>query len=583
MTIMSSISSVFRRHPKASAESRSIENPTIPINAQQLAMILGYGPTHAGVEVNEISAMNCTAVFACVQILAESVGSLPLCVYERLPDGTTRKAESHPAYDLFAYEPNPYQTPSVFFETVQGHRSAWGNGYARIVWDNAGRPRQLLPLLPDRTTPVRKDGKLFYKVTVTQGQTEVLPAEDVLHVPGLGFDGVRGYSPIYQARQAIALNIAAETFGARLFGNGGWASGVLQHPGKLSPNAIENLRTSLNQMHQGSQNAFKPMILEEGMNWQATGIPPEDAQFLQTRKFQIQEIARMYRIPPHMLADLERATHSNIEHQGIEFLQFTMLPHLTKWEQEINRKLFGVASQGRYFVRFEFEPLLRSDKSSRFDTYTKGINSGVLSINEARAHEGLNPIDGGDIHLRPLNMQPVDAETEPEGGSGMMGIGSNTDPASTEDDAVDAKDDGLQQEGDRQLIAKAQARVFADAAARLIRKEVDRARRFVGKDDRAAFDAWLEKFYAEHTAHVREMFTPATEATIELLSGDGRKRRTAGAILSDYAKQHVDESVKQLRQAFEEHDIEGLCQEWETTRPAFICQLLTDRIVAEGK
>ena len=428
-------------------------------------------------------------------------------------------------------KPNPYQTPAAFKETIQGHRSAWGNGYARIVWDKGGRPRQLLPLLPDRTQPVRKDGVLLYQTKLNNGQTEIIPSEDVIHIPGMGFDGLRGYSPIYMARQAIALSLAAETFGARFFGNGTWAAGVLEHPGRLGPNAIQNLRDGFNSMHQGSQNAWKPAILEEGMKWHSIAMPMEDAQFLQTRTFQIKEIARMYRVPPHMLAELDRATHSNIEHQSIEFVQYTLLSHLTKWKQELNRKLFAGA-RGKYYVEFDYSVFLKSDTASRMDTYTKAINAGVYSINEARAKEGLNPIEGGDLHLRPLNMQPVDAEEqgedqpEQEEGSGLMSMGSKPDETTPEADRS-------------KPIAKAQARVFADAAARLIRKEVDRARRFVGKDDPAAFEAWLGKFYDEHRAHVRDSLLPVTESTLELLVGPAPDLTVrARKILEVFADQH---------------------------------------------
>ncbi len=386
---------------------RSVENPTVPVSPTMLDSLMSYGPTRSGVQVNEQTAMTFAAVFAAVRILSDAVGMLPLVLYHQEKRGKT-KAVGHPIYDLLRFNPNKEMTASVFKETLQGHLVLWGNAYARIKLNRAGIPIELIPMLPDRTFAERQGGKLRYKTEMS----ETFAPEEILHLPGLGFNGIAGYSPIAYTREAIALGLAAQIFGATFFGNGAHMGGVLTHPGHLSPEAVRNLRESFEAKFRGSANANRPAILEEGMKWEAIGIPPDDAQFLETRKFQILEIARIFRVPPHMLADLERATFSNIEQQGMDFVTYSLQPWLEKWEQEIKRKLLAGTD---LVARFDLRQILRGDTTARFQGYATARQWGWMSANDIREAEDENllPPEQGDTYLTPLNMNAATEGQKP--------------------------------------------------------------------------------------------------------------------------------------------------------------------------
>lgn len=351
--------------------------------------------------------MTYTAVYACVRILAETIASLPLLVYERMPRGKQR-APTHPLYPLLHDAPNDEMTSFTFRETMMSHLLLWGNAYAEIEWDNGGRPRALWPLLPDRTFPRRNQEtlNLEYVTTLTDGSQVVLPKEKVLHIPGLGFDGLVGYSPIHMARQAIGLGMATEKFGSLFFGQGTNLGGIAEHPNALSDKAYERLEKSLNETYSGLGRSHRILLLEEGMKFQKLGIPPEEAQFLETRKFQTNEIARIYRVPPHLIGDLERATFSNVEQQSIDFAVHTIRPWLVRWEQAINSRM--LFNSDRFFSEFIMDGLLRGDIKSRYDAYAVGRQNGWLSANDIREMENMNPIEGGDVYLVNGNMIPAD-------------------------------------------------------------------------------------------------------------------------------------------------------------------------------
>jgi len=385
------------------------ENPATSLaNPEQWLREWVGQSVNSGVTVNEDTALRLSAVFACIRILSESIASLPLIVYERTKDG---KAPSlnHPIARLLHDSPNDDMTSFIFRETLQGHVSAWGNGYAFIESNNARRPISLRPLLPDRTWAERKGGKLRY-ITKVDGQAVAIDPWQVLHIPGLGFDGISGYSPIRLAAENVGVGLAAQEFGARFFGSGATLSGVLEHPGKVGAEAQARLKESWKKAHSGLGNSHNTAVLEEGLKYTRIGIPPEEAQFLETRKFQISEIARIYRIPPHMLADLERATFSNIEQQSLEFVIHTLRPWLVRWEQEINKKLFLESEKGRYFVEFKVDALLRGDTKSRYEAYNIGKQAGFLSTNDIRKLENMNPVKGGDTYLEPMNMAPAGSQ-----------------------------------------------------------------------------------------------------------------------------------------------------------------------------
>lgn len=368
-----------------------------------------FGRTTSGKPVNERTAMQTTAVYACVRILAEAVASLPLHVYEYQDDGGKKLVHDHPLYYLLHDEPNPEMTSFVFRETLMSHLLIWGNAYAQIIRDGAGRVIGLYPLLPDKMEVQRDDkGNIYYVYSRNSDENPTfkeygnikLKAEDVLHIPGLGFDGLIGYSPIAMAKNAVGMTLACEEYGASFFANGANPGGVLEHPGVLKDPS--KVRESWNSVYRGVTNAHKIAVLEEGMKYQQIGIPPEEAQFLETRKFQINEIARLYRIPPHMVGDLDKSSFSNIEQQSLEFVKYTLDPWVIRWEQSLQRSLLLPGEKGKYFIKLNVDGLLRGDYQSRMNGYAVGRQNGWFSANDIREMENMNPIpdeEGGNLYL----------------------------------------------------------------------------------------------------------------------------------------------------------------------------------------
>ena len=368
-----------------------------------------FGRTTSGKPVNERTAMQTTAVYACVRILAEAVASLPLHVFEYQDDGGKMLVLDHPLYYLLHDEPNPEMTSFVFRETLMSHLLIWGNAYAQIIRDGAGRVLGLYPLLPDKMDVQRDDkGNIYYVYSRNSDENPMfkeygnikLKAEDVLHIPGLGFDGLIGYSPIAMAKNAVGMTLACEEYGASFFANGANPGGVLEHPGVLKDPS--KVRESWNSVYRGVNNAHKIAVLEEGMKYQQIGIPPEEAQFLETRKFQINEIARLYRIPPHMVGDLDKSSFSNIEQQSLEFVKYTLDPWVIRWEQSLQRSLLLLGEKGKYFIKLNVDGLLRGDYQSRMNGYAVGRQNGWFSANDIREMENMNPIpdeEGGNLYL----------------------------------------------------------------------------------------------------------------------------------------------------------------------------------------
>ena len=360
--------------------------------------------------------MQMTAVYSCVRILAEAIAGLPLHLYTYKEDGGKEKAIGHPLYLLLHDEPNPEMSSFVFRETLMTHLLLWGNAYAQIIRNGKGEVVALYPLMPNRMTVDRdSSGQLFYSYQMNNSDaptmktgTVILKPSDVLHIPGLGFDGLVGYSPIAMAKNAIGLAIATEEYGAKFFANGATPGGLLEYPGTVKD--PDRVRESWNKGFSGSQNAGKVAILEEGMKYTPISIAPEQAQFLETRKFQINEIARIFRVPPHMVGDLEKSSFSNIEQQSLEFVKYTLDPWVVRWEQSLSRALFTPEEKKKYFFKFNVEGLLRGDYQSRMNGYATARQNGWMSANDIRELENLDRIpaeEGGDLYLINGNMLPL--------------------------------------------------------------------------------------------------------------------------------------------------------------------------------
>lgn len=367
-----------------------------------------FGTSGSGKSVTAQSAIQLSTVYACVRVIAETVASLPLGVYEVDTDGTS-KAVEHPLYRLLHDEPNPEMTSFVFREVMLTHLLLYGNSYSQIIRTGRNRITGLYPLLPDKMVVDRdQTGVLTYTYTARDGARVQLDPTEIMHIPGLGFDGIMGYSPIALEKNAIGLAIASEEYGSKFFGNGARPSGILTHP-----NTVKNpkaLRESWNAAYGGSSNANRVAILEEGMKFEPVSIPNNEAQFLETRKFQVDEICRIFRVPPHLVGNLEHATFSNIEHQSIDFAVHTIRPWLVRIEQAMNRSLFSEKEKGGFYCAFNLDGLMRGDYKSRMEGYAIARQNGWMSANDIRELENLNPMsdeDGGNAYLVNGNMISV--------------------------------------------------------------------------------------------------------------------------------------------------------------------------------
>ena len=373
------------------------------------------GGSSSGKSVTERSAMQMTAVYACVRILSEAIAGLPLHLYRYTDNGGKEKAVDHPLYLLMHDEPNPEMSSFVFRETLMTHLLLWGNAYAQIIRNGKGEIVALYPLMPNKMAVDRDEfGHIIYKYSrsddeaIKSEQSVILTPYDVLHIPGLGFDGLVGYSPIAMSKNAIGMAIACEEYGAKFFSNGAAPGGVLEHPGTIKD--PERLRESWNRTFGGSRNSNKVAVLEEGLKFTPISISPNEAQFLETRKFQINEIARIFRIPPHMVGDLEKSSFSNIEQQSLEFVKYTLDPWVIRWEQSMYRTLLMSEEKGKYFFKFNVDGLLRGDYQSRMNGYAVGRQNGWMSANDIRELENLDRIsteDGGDLYLVNGNMMKL--------------------------------------------------------------------------------------------------------------------------------------------------------------------------------
>jgi len=579
------------------------QHPSVSVGWERIFSSLG-GTTPAGVEVTPYTGLNSAVVYACVRVLAESVASLPLLLYERQAEGGKLRAVGNPLYDLLRLEPNPEQTAFGYTELQMKFLTLWGNALAEIQINGSGRPVALWPLRPDRVRMKRgRGGALLYEVMDSDGGRSILRADQVLHIRGMG-SGLWGDSPIRVQMNSIGLDMATEEFGGRFFSNGARPGVVLRHPGVLSDQAYQRLSDSWAARHEGLSNAHRTRILEEGMEVETIGVPPEEAQFLQTRQFQRSVIAGWYRVPPHMVGDLERATFSNIEHQSINFVVHSLRPWLIRIEQEMMRSLFSPAERKRFVVEHLVDGLLRGDTQTRYDAYGQAIQNGFMSRNEVRVRENLNPVDGGDELLIPLNMMPASQANSQNGNNGQADGGQASPDGSVrslqvtavagrstgkipEARALTEDDEALLKE--RQGLARRNVRLFEDAGRRLVRREVADIRRVIDKmlreRGRDAFVEWLDQFYADLRDRIPDYFDAVVRAVAEQAAAaaavelgqdepDVDEEFITG-YLGNLAGSHVASSNNQIRALMDESQddneaadlIEERLSGWEETRP----------------
>ena len=382
------------------------ELPEIVDNVRDSGQTFVFGRADSGERVDEKSAMQIATVYACVRLLAETVAGLPLHLYRYTGDGNGKEiAKDHPLYKILYRQPNPEMTSFSFREVMMVQLLLWGNCYAQIIRDGRNGIIGLYPLLPENMEVDRNDkGEIYY---IYHAYTDEAPGEtnkdiyfrsdEIFHVPGMGFNGLVGFSPIAMMKNSLGTTLAVEKYGSSFFKNGAQPSGVLEHPGVLKDPS--KIRENWSSVYGGANNAHKVAVLEEGMQYKPISLPPEDSQFLSTREFGVEEICRIFRVPPHMVQDLKRSTFNNIEHQGISFVQHTLMPWIVRFEQAIIKDLLIEQEQDQYFPKFNVDGLLRGDYQSRMQGYATGISNGFLSPNDVRNLEQLDPIPaekGGD-------------------------------------------------------------------------------------------------------------------------------------------------------------------------------------------
>ncbi len=491
------------------AISTDPRNPLSPFAFQDLG---SSKRTNAGEVITPNRALTLAVYFACVRAISEDIAKLPICVYRKLPGGKGKEElVDHPLANLLDNTPNPDNSSYTFRETMTQWALSWGNGFAEIVRNGAGEVKQLWPIHPSRVRLIRREGRLIYQVGSDNDPATLRPQltyaefapSDILHIRGMG-SGLLGYSIASYAAETIGIGLAAQTFGASFFGQGSTASGILTHPGVLKEDAKQNLRDSWQKTYGGAKNSHKVAILEEGLKWERISIPNNESQFIETRQFEIEEVCRWFRVSPHKVQHLLRATFSNIEHQGTEHATDCLGPWMKRWEKEVKRSLIV---EPDVYVKHDANDLMRGDSNARANWYRTMVAAGIYSINEVREMEDENPIEGegGDEHFMQINMAPVGKVA-----SGEAAAKSVPDKAAGGDDTNPAggpKPAKPEDQGARVASAEAQvsalAPVFLAEADRVLRREAMAFQRQVGKP---GVGAWAATFFKEQPAHMVDSF-----------------------------------------------------------------------------
>lgn len=556
----------------------ALERRSHPSNPDRW-LINGFGgqPSVAGVAVNEGTALSATAVWAGVRIISETLAMLPLELYERVDERTKKQARNLGLWRLLHDEPNPEQTSFEFREMQQGFLLLWGNCYAQKVYNGRGEVSELWPLVPWRVTPVRTpENVLTYRVRRpgNQGGDTILPADDILHIRGFSTNGLLGDNVVEKFRNSIGLTLAAEEFGGRFFGTGLTASGGLEFPGRLGPEGRKNVRESFNEQHGGVGRSHRMMILEEGMKWFQMSTDPEKAQALQTRKFQVTEVSRILRLPPHLLYDLERATFSNIEQQGQEFVTYSMQPWLTRWEQRLNRSLLLPSQRSKFFTQFEVKGLLRGDSAARAAFHQTMFNVGAYSPNDILRHEGEQPVEGGDQRFVQLNLTPLDKIAEMVEAQMKAKGTPPLRPALPEPKKEPESEPEPRSLPDPYMAIEPVIRAEVE---RVVRRQV-KAVRSAMKKPAQEFRTWADGFFEKEAALVEESLSPALRS----LSAMTGSAVDVGAL----ARRDTESALAELRTALAAPDetdarIGTLLATWEADRAESFTREIMNRPAVE--
>lgn len=547
------------------ATSEVLGHPRDLLTAERL----GFGGTvAAGVEVDEFNALTLSSVWSAVRVIVEPTAFLPFHVFERMARGK-RRAIENPVDLLINDRPNPDMSAQTFRETLTAHTLTWGNGFARIERDGRKEPIGLWPRRPSQMTLTRRaDRSLWYHYEFTGGGSEDVPAMDMLHVPGLGWDGIIGYPVIVMARESLGLAMATERFGAKFFGSGARQGGILSHPQELSELARNNIAKSIREKRTGEDNWHDPWILEEGMTWTATTIPPDDAQFLETRKFQVEEVGRWFRVQPHLLGVLDGAIRANIEAEGIDFVRYTLKRWLRAWEHEVDFKLLG-GNNRRFFSKHNTDEIVRGDSVAQNASFIAGRQNGWWSVNDILEKMDENPIKGkgGDEHHIQLNMVPLESADEPRGTPPAPAPDSDSDDDAGDDEERTAVSRETRIEKMETRVSARQARavqqrlgiqrahrtLFVGAAKGIVSKEIKNIRAAAKKflKDPAnpnGFLVWLTEFYDDHHTRVTGALSGPVEAlgdsiyraVVQEVGGEDAVPESVRAFFGDYVEKAAD-------------------------------------------
>lgn len=521
----------------------------------------GISPVASGVNVNENTALTYSAVWSATRTLCETIAQLPLKVYERKPDGGREEAVTHPLYSILHDAPNADMDSFSYREASAACLINWGNWYSEILRPANNKIQALLPLHASYVEPKRDDDKrIYYLVRDDPSKpARVVWDKDMLHIPGLLSDeGIVGRGVIRMARESIGMGLATEKYGAAFFGNGARPGGVLEHPGRLSPDAADDMRKHWENMHQGTGNSHKTAVLREGTTYKTIGIPPEEAQFLETRVHNISEIARWYRLPPHMLQDMSNAHYTNIEHQGIDFLKYSVCPWLSRIERAINRQLLNGGR--KYYAEFTVDGVERGDLETRTNANVMKFMHGSLTLNEWRAQENMNPVDSkyGDEHFVPLNLVPLDKieevqkapETQPP-----------VKPPSKNESPPDGKSAPPKPRQNKAALAATAA--IMQAQRRMMAIEINALHRAAKHPE--SFIGRVDNFYAKHEQTCLDALAPLHEVLHAALgvSGSQARERAENVLASGLDdRKHQAYAAAECTAAELPASIENLTQSW---------------------
>jgi len=552
--------------------------------------------TASGKRVNSENALRVSAVYACVRVISEDIAKLPLLVYRRTQDGGKERAMEHPLYKLLHDEPNPVMTSFTLRQIAQASILLYGDAFLFIDRDKAGRPVGLWFLHPSQVQVERvQSGHAYdvqYRITLPTGGQEVLSKDYVLHVPGLGFDGLRGRSVISYARESIALYLSAQEYGARYFSNDTTPGLILLAPARVTDEQKETIRQDFRSKFGGVSKKFRMAILQQGWDLKTLGVPLEDAQFVELMKFQVTEIARLFRVPPHKIQDLERATYSNIEHQGIEYMSDCIEPWCVRWEQALRSRLFLPEEKREYIIEFLMDSLLRADTESRYRAYGTGIQWGFLTPDEVRAKENMNPMGGAAASTwMPVNMVQAQAASasqrgnEEEGRSKWKTLNIRANPETL-----------IRQ---RALLKKRISESFADAYKdsiyRLTKRETQDIRRAALKflpNDPQGFAAWVDQYYVEHYEHALRAFSvpimAQAKAVQSLAADEIGSPHGLTPKLTECINQHIENTVRwnidaskaALISAAQKspNELDELLEDWLARRPEQVAKWEITRV-----